>query len=304
MGLKKKVLVVDDDKISQDLIQETLMNSGFDVIVAANGQEGLDKVYLEHPDVVICDVLMPVMDGYSFYKEMRKDEIACQIPVLILTARGKMEDTFKAVGVNSFITKPYNADVLLGEINKLLNASVAVGSSPVKRDGIPFQFGASASAVQQASGKKVIIFGHDDSILNSMNKQLQDEKCGVLVIKDENQIPMHFDRVNPDILLLQIFDGEKKSIVEVLRELKKVIEQKFQQTEVRSLSQSEYLEYKIPYIVLYKVSEEFSAVSTISETVLDTENLLIRCSEILPTKFIGLYTQMSFISKVKDLIRP
>jgi len=303
MAEKKKVLVVDDDTISQDLIQETLTNSGFDVIVAANGQEGLDRVYLEHPDIVICDVLMPVMDGYSFYKEMRKDEIACQIPVLILTARGKMEDTFKAVGVNSFMTKPYSADILLSEVAKLLSAASGVSSAPVKKDFKTLQYGSATSTDQQAIGKRVIIFGRDDIVLNGMNKQLQNEKCGVLVIKDEDQLPVHFDRVNPDIILLQLFDGDKKSIIEVLSNLKKVIERKFHETEVKSLSQSECLEYRIPYILLYKIGEELSAVSSISESVLDTETLINRCSEILPTKFIGLYAQMSFVSKVKDFLR-
>jgi len=302
MGEKRKVLVVDDDKISQDLIQETLINSGFNVIVAANGQEGLDRVYLEHPDIVICDVLMPVMDGYSFYKEMRKDEIASQIPVLILTARGKMEDTFKAVGVNSFITKPYNADILLAEIGKLLSAASTISSAPARRDAGAVKYGSGANPAQQIASKKVIVFGRDDTVLNSMNKQLQGKKCGVLVIKDEYQLPMHFDRVNPDILFLQIFDGDKRSIVDVLRELKVVIEQKFQAAEVKSLSKNEDLEYKIPYIVLYKVTEDLNTVSTISEGVLDTENLLGRCSEILPTKFIGLYAQMSFISKIKGFL--
>ena len=292
MSSKKKILVVEDEPVNQQLIQETLINSGFDVTLAANGQEGLDQVYLEHPDLVICDVLMPIMDGYSFYKELRKDELYSQIPVIILTVRGKMEDTFKTVGVNSFITKPYSAAILLKEVQKLLNKST---NSP---SGSP----ANSHNKVQSLNHKVIIVGHNSHVTNTMNKQLEQENCGVLVIKDENQLSLHFDRVNPDIILLQIFDDGFKSIIDVLLELKKLISRKFQELQVKALSDGQ-LEYRMPYILLYRVTEEVQGISTRMEEASAMENLLEKCIEILPIKYLGIYVPGSFIPKVQNFLK-
>ncbi len=293
MSPQRKILVVEDEPINQQLVQETLQNSGFDVILAANGQEALDKVYAEHPDLIVCDVLMPVMDGYTFYKEIRKDEILSQIPVIILTARGKMEDTFKTVGVNSFIAKPYSADILLAEIKKLLltqPVSIASGG----RLGQQLSPGKSLN-------RKVIIVGRESTVTHQMNKQLLQENCGVLVIKDENQLSLHFDRVNPDMIILQIFDDGYKSTYDVLLELKKLVQRKFQDAQHRPLADGQ-LEYRMPYILLYKIPEEVSGVSSMAGNIADIENFLTKSSAVLPFKYIGIYVADSFISKVKKFL--
>ena len=113
MDNPKKILIVEDEPDMQQMVQMRLEAAGYKVITANNGQEGLAKVNEELPDLIISDVLMPVMDGFTFYKELKAKKATEDIPVLILTARGKMEDSFKVMGADDFIAKPFNAQDFL-----------------------------------------------------------------------------------------------------------------------------------------------------------------------------------------------
>ena len=118
--MSQRILVIDDDPDIIAMTQSRLRLRGFDVDTAVNGVDGLGLAERQRPDLVITDILMPEMDGFTFYKEFKKDLENAQIPVLILTARGQMEDTFRAMGVDEFITKPFTMDELLIRINSLL----------------------------------------------------------------------------------------------------------------------------------------------------------------------------------------
>ncbi|HQP11921.1 MAG TPA: response regulator, partial [Candidatus Omnitrophota bacterium] len=87
--MKQKILLVDDAREILDLMQAMLEGQGYEVIVATNGVEGLAKAKKDRPQLIIADVLMPEMDGYLFFKELRKDPATERIPVLIITARAK-----------------------------------------------------------------------------------------------------------------------------------------------------------------------------------------------------------------------
>src|SRR3989338_3329188 len=101
--MKKYILIVDDDP---DILASTgsvLRKRDYEVMTASDGQKALAMARERHPDFILTDVLMPQMDGYLFYKELKNDDMLANIPVLIITGRGKMEDTFKVVGVDGFI---------------------------------------------------------------------------------------------------------------------------------------------------------------------------------------------------------
>lgn len=117
----KRILVVEDEPQIRELIQARLESAGYTTLTAENGQEGLEQVKKVCPDLIITDVLMPVMDGFTFYKELKKTMTTARIPVLIVTARGKMEDTFKIVGADDFITKPFESQELVEKAGCLVN---------------------------------------------------------------------------------------------------------------------------------------------------------------------------------------
>ena len=119
IGHGKTSLVIDDEPTAVTFAQNTLESAGFSVAVASNGEEGLAKASMAKPDIILLDILMPGMDGFTFFKELKKSEETKDIPVVILTARKNMEDSFMALGAENFITKPTSAKVLLERIKPL-----------------------------------------------------------------------------------------------------------------------------------------------------------------------------------------
>lgn len=116
-----KVMVIDDDDDVRGLI-ESQLGKYFTVSVASNGAEGIDKLTDEQPDIVVCDVMMPEMDGFEFTKRLRKNFNISHIPVILLTAYSSEEHRLKGIqaGADSYITKPFSVKYLLARIVKLI----------------------------------------------------------------------------------------------------------------------------------------------------------------------------------------
>ena len=116
-----KILIVDDEVDAVRILSMMLTDVGHDVLTAENGQHGINIARQARPDLIIADVLMPVMDGYAFYKELKADILTRNIPVIILSARGAMQSAFEAVGVDCFFEKPVAPQELIEKIKALLN---------------------------------------------------------------------------------------------------------------------------------------------------------------------------------------
>lgn len=116
-----KVMVIDDDDDVRGLL-ETQLGKYFTVSVATNGAEGLEKMTDEQPDIIICDVMMPEMDGFEFTKRLKKNFNISHIPVILLTAYSSEEHQLKGIqlGADSYITKPFSVKYLLARIVKLI----------------------------------------------------------------------------------------------------------------------------------------------------------------------------------------
>lgn len=120
------VLVVEDDRNLLNGLQELLQlheeNYRIQVLTAMNGKEGLEVLRKYQPDLIISDVMMPIMDGYQFLSQVRHNPAWLQIPFIFLTAKGEHEDIFRGLrsGVDRYVTKPYDIDELLRLVSSQL----------------------------------------------------------------------------------------------------------------------------------------------------------------------------------------
>jgi len=122
MAERSKILIVDDEPFNVDLLEQELEDHGYDTISARNGQEALDKVATEAPDLILLDVMMPIMDGFTVCRILKEGEATRLIPIVIMTALDALDDRIKGIeaGADDFLTKPVNDRELLARIQTTL----------------------------------------------------------------------------------------------------------------------------------------------------------------------------------------
>ena len=120
----KCTLLIIDDNNDIRRYERTILQDDYVVIEAADGKEGLEIAKKEVPDLVICDVMMPVMDGLEFCEALKTNQATCHIPVIMLTAKNQDEQRVEGYehGADSYIAKPFNSKVLLARIHNLLKS--------------------------------------------------------------------------------------------------------------------------------------------------------------------------------------
>ena len=120
MDKKPKILVIDDDVDLVVVMKGTLESKLFEVIVAYNGQEGLEKAKAEKPDLIILDIMMPVMDGFNFAEQLSKDPSLTSIPVLALTSFSESLGQPFPFQVSEYLTKPIKPKDLIAKVQSHL----------------------------------------------------------------------------------------------------------------------------------------------------------------------------------------
>ena len=116
----KKILIVDDEVMLVELLKIRLEDNGYDVTSANDGFEGLSKAIETSPDLIILDINMEGMDGYTMLKEIRKNDHIKDTKVIMLTASGKNKELFEKEGISGYITKPFDAEDFVSEVNGVL----------------------------------------------------------------------------------------------------------------------------------------------------------------------------------------
>lgn len=118
-----KILIAEDERDIRELISFTLEYEGYDVIVTANGEDALEMVYNERPDLVLLDVRMPRMDGYEVCRRIVNDVTIQHIPVAFISAKGQQAEIDEGMGAGAvdYLLKPFSRDQLLGMVTRLLS---------------------------------------------------------------------------------------------------------------------------------------------------------------------------------------
>lgn len=116
------MLVADDNADIRDLLATRLSTRGFDVTVAADGQEALEAALSKHPDIALLDWVMPIIQGHELCVKLKTDARTSEIPVVMLTARGEEEDRLLGLdlGADAYLVKPFDIDELVGTLKRLI----------------------------------------------------------------------------------------------------------------------------------------------------------------------------------------
>ncbi len=118
----KTLLLIDDDPNLILLVKDYLEFRGYQVLTAANGREALKIVEQESPDMIICDVMMPEMDGHAFVQEIRQNRRTDWIPIMFLSAKGQSQDRVKGLntGADVYMVKPFEPEELVAQVESSL----------------------------------------------------------------------------------------------------------------------------------------------------------------------------------------
>jgi DNA-binding NarL/FixJ family response regulator len=123
----KKILIIEDDRATRDNLATILRMEGFEAVTAPDGRQGLEAALRELPDLILCDVMMPDLDGHSMLKALRQQTVTANTPFIFLTARGERADirTGMNLGADDYLTKPATATELLAAVNARLEREAA-----------------------------------------------------------------------------------------------------------------------------------------------------------------------------------
>lgn len=122
-----KILLIEDDVTVRENTAELLELSGYEVITASNGKQGVEKAYEHNPDIIVCDIMMPEMDGYGVLQELSKEPQTANVPFIFLSAKTEHKDIRKGMdlGADDYLTKPFEEEDLLSALESRL-AKVAI----------------------------------------------------------------------------------------------------------------------------------------------------------------------------------
>ncbi|HWB60823.1 MAG TPA: response regulator [Chthoniobacteraceae bacterium] len=123
----KKLLLVEDNEMNRDMLSRRLARRGYEIVIAVDGEQGIAEANRVHPDLIIMDMSLPVIDGWESTRRLKQQPETQAIPVLALTAHAMAgeRDRALAAGCNDYDTKPVDFERLLGKIENLLVTNAA-----------------------------------------------------------------------------------------------------------------------------------------------------------------------------------
>lgn len=196
-----RILVAEDDKGTRRLMQDTLADAGYEPMLAADGQEALDLLMQKHVDLMILDVMMPKLDGFSLLSTIRHS--GSQLPVLVLTAKEAMADKKQGLrlGADDYMTKPADEEELLLRIGALMRRAQAissrrltVGGTTLVYDSLSVECGGSVTELPRKEFQLLYkLLSCPDKTYT--RRQLMDEIWDLGSDSDEHTVNVHINRL-------------------------------------------------------------------------------------------------------------
>ena len=121
----RRILIADDDAVTTRFLASLLEEAGYEVLVAGDGRQAFELAVAHHPDLILCDLVMPYRDGYALLRSLRGQNGLNHVPVVILSALDREEDIVRGLeaGAEDYVVKPFNARELIVRIRKQLERS-------------------------------------------------------------------------------------------------------------------------------------------------------------------------------------
>ena len=212
----ENILFIDDEPAIVECVKRKLERSGYHVGTAANGKDGLDIVSSLPFDLIVTDVAMPVMDGYTLCRELKKAETTAHIPVIIFSAECDVHKLHNDFGIEDYLIKPFNDQQMLEKIDSVLHHKLAVASLSVSPQGLT-----------SCLNSKILIVSN--GYLNEKKLMVSAmEKCmglDIEIIYSGKRLIGDILRIKPKILFIDVLTKDNNS-AEVIRSLRAVPELK------------------------------------------------------------------------------
>ncbi len=195
------ILAVEDDKNTRKLLVTLLKNNGYNVLTAENGEEALEVLEHNHVDLMVIDVMMPIMNGYELTKVLRDG--GSQMPMLMLSAKGNVADIKHGflVGIDDYLTKPFDFEELLLRIKALLRRSKIVSEHKLVVGDVTLDY--KSFTVTTPEWSEVLpqkeflllfkLLSYPDVVFTRL--QLMDEIWGMDAESDEHTVNVHINRI-------------------------------------------------------------------------------------------------------------
>ncbi|MBU5334911.1 response regulator transcription factor [Intestinibacter bartlettii] len=195
------ILVIEDNKNMRKLICATLKQNGYSTFEAEDGEVGLDVLDTTHIDLIICDIMMPNMDGYEFTETLREGH--CEIPIIIVTAKEQLEDKKKgfSIGADDYMVKPIDFEELILRIGAILRRSkivndhkITVGDTILDYNSLSVTSNGECNTLPKKEFYLLFkLVSSPDTIFT--RRQLLDEIWGMESMADERTVDVHIKRI-------------------------------------------------------------------------------------------------------------
>lgn len=195
------ILVIEDNKNMRKLICATLKQNGYSTFEAEDGEVGLDVLDTTHIDLIICDIMMPNMDGYEFTQTLR--ETNCEIPIIIVTAKELLEDKKKgfSIGADDYMVKPIDFEELILRIGAILRRSkivndhkITIGNTILDYNSLSVTYNGKCNTLPKKEFYLLFkLVSSPDTIFT--RRQLLDEIWGMESMADERTVDVHIKRI-------------------------------------------------------------------------------------------------------------